>query len=927
MKTLRISPIYLLPFIFFSGYFHLNLKHSFCYANTTNIGCKKVEKEALLRFKKGLEGPSGLLSSWTGENCCSWDCVTCDNKSGHVIKLNLQSDLDNQLVGEISPSLLELKYLSHLDLSMNDFGTTKVPSFFRSLTKLTYLNLSGATFGEGSDLKWVSSLTSLKYLDMGGIDLSKASSHWLQSVNMVPSLLELHLPLCQLLELPPSLPLINFTSLLVLDLSNNRFNSTIPGWLFNLTALVELDLSSNNLQGQLSGDLGKLCNFQSLKLSANNFSGEVIDFINGLSGCAKSTLEILDLGYNKLTGNLPDSLGYLNNLRYLELWSNSFTGSIPNSIGNLSYLEEFYLSENKMGGNIPESIGQLSSLVVLELSENSWEGIVTEAHFAKLAKLRELKMTKSSPNISVVFNISANWVSPFNLSFIKIRSCQLGPKFPNWLRNQIALKTIVLNNARISDNLPKWFGELDLVNELDIAYNNFSGKVPNNFRFSSAATVDLSSNRFEGPLPLWSSNVTALYLRDNLFYGHIPIYIGQVMPYLTDLDISLNSLNGSIPLSVGNLTSMTNLVISNNYLSGEIPDFWNDMNRLYLIDMSNNSLSGTIPRSMGSLPFLLFLMLSSNNLSGEIPFELKNCANMNSLDIGDNQLSGKIPTWIGENMASLLIFRARNNSFTGKLPRQICQLSALHILDLSKNSISGIIPSCLGNLSGFKTVDLDTERYEGQGLKLISKGRLLEYRASTLYLMNSLDLSSNNFSGNFPESLTTLVELRTLNLSINHLKGKIPDEIGNLKNIETLDLKNNRLSGHIPSSISDLTFLNSLNLSSNNLSGKIPTANQFQSLNDPSIYQGNSLLCGAPLEIKCADSSEMTPVGDKEETDNEGLFEDVWLIISIVVGFFVGFWGICGTLIVKKRWRDAFYNFLGEMTNKIVKCFGKFCVA
>lgn len=917
MRTLRTNSLQ--PLLLLLLLFHLNVKHNSCYAaNTSNIGCKKVEKEALVQFKEGLEDPSGLLSSWTGENCCTWSGIICDNKTGNVIELNLKSNFDYKLIGEIKPSLQKLKYLSHLDLSMNDFGTIQVPSFFGSLTKLAYLNLSGASFGESSDLKWVSSLTSLKYLDMGGIDLSKASSHWLQSINMLSSLLELHLPQCQLLNLPLSIPLINFTSLSLLDLSNNGFNATIPDWLFNLTTLVELDLSSNDLQGQLSGNVKKLCNLKSLKLAENKLSGEVKEFIIGLSRCAKSSLETLDLGYNQLKGNLPDSIGYLKNLRYLELWTNSFTGSIPNSIGNLSNLEELYLSGNQLSGIIPVSIGQLSSLVVLEISENLWEGVVTEAHFAKLAKLRELKMTKVSPNISVVFNISANWVPPFKLSFINIRSCHLGPKFPTWLQNQIGLKTIVLNNAAISDNLPKWIWELDLVNELDIAYNNFSGKVPNSLRFSSLSTVDLSSNRFEGPLPLWSINVSALYLRDNLFYGPIPQSIGKVMPYLTDLDISWNSLNGSIPFSIGDLTLMTNLAISNNYLSGKIPDFWNGMSNIYSIDMSNNSLSGTIPRSMGSIPTLLFLMLSSNNLSGEIPIELKNCELMNSLDIGDNRLSGNLPSWIGENMPLLLILRARNNSFTGKIPPQICHLSDLHILDISKNLISGIIPPCLGNLSGFKTVvDFDTERYEGR-LKLVSKGRLLEYRESTLYLMNSLDFSSNNFTGNIPQSLTTLVELRILNLSINHLTGEIPEDIGNMKTLETLDLKNNRLAGPIPSTMSELTFLNSLNLSYNSLSGKIPTANQFQSLDDPSIYKGNPALCGPPLDTKCNDSSEGIPVGDKVETDSEGIFEDIWLIISIVAGFFIGFWGACGTLIVKKRWRDALFIFLVKVFKRFV---------
>ncbi|KAH7518862.1 hypothetical protein FEM48_Zijuj09G0216200 [Ziziphus jujuba var. spinosa] len=106
------------------------------------------------------------------------------------------------------------------------------------------------------------------------------------------------------------------------------------------------------------------------------------------------------------------------------------------------------------------------------------------------------------------------------------------------------------------------------LDRLDIAYNQLSGRVPNSFRFNKESTAKLTTNRFQGPLPLWSSNVTELYLGDNQFLGPIPPSIGEVMPLLTDLDVSYNSLSGSIPLSIGNITGLMNLVISNNELSG-----------------------------------------------------------------------------------------------------------------------------------------------------------------------------------------------------------------------------------------------------------------------------------------------------------------------------------------------------------------------
>ncbi|GMP83747.1 hypothetical protein CsSME_00037554 [Camellia sinensis var. sinensis] len=909
--------------------------------------CIENEKQALLKLKQGLTDPSSRLSSWVGENCCTWSGVTCNNKTRNVIGLNLRNPLTgHELGGKIDPSLLDLKYLRYLDLSMNNFGGIQIPTFFGSLTKLRYLNLSGASFGgtippnlgnisnllyldlsslfaelNGNDLKWTSSLSSLKYLNLGGVDLSKASSSWLQTVNMLPSLLELHLPQCQLFSLPPTLQFINFTSLSVLDLSNNGFNTTIPHWLFNFSTLAQLDLSSNNFHGGLSRSLGKLCNLHMLKLSINEISGEVTEMLNGFSSCPNnSSLESLDLGYNQLTGNLPNSFGYLKNLQYLALWNNWFKGSIPNSIGNMSCLEELYLSNNQMGGSIPQCLGQLMSLVVLELSENPWGSVITEAHFANLSSLREFSMHEGWSNISVIFNISSDWLPPFKLTYISIISCQLGPKFPTWLRNQNELNTLVLVNTRISDTIPEWFWKLDLqLNELDVGYNHLSGQVPNSLRFNNLSNVDLSSNNFEGPFPLWSSNVSSLYLRNNSFSGPIPLNIGEVMPKLTDLDMSKNSLNGSIPLSIGNLNVLTNLDISKNHISGRIPDFWNDMPDLYYIDISNNRLSGTIPSSIGSLNSLRFLLLSKNNLSGEVPSALQNCTVMATIDIGDNQISGYIPAWIGESIPSLLILRLRNNSFTGSIPSQICTLSTLHILDLSQNKLSGIIPPCFGNLSGMK-IELNSEKTRYQAyLEVVTKGRTFEYQDSNLYLVNNLDLSGNDLSGVIPEELTGLFNIGTLNLSMNHLRGTIPEKIGNLKQLETLDLSKNELSGPIPSSMASLTFLNHLNLSYNNLSGKIPTGNQLQTLIDPSIYEGNLALCGLPLTTNCSnDGGEVPSRDNKEDTNDEGKFEKLWFSLTIVLGFFVGFWGVCGTLIIKKHWRDAYFDFLEKMKEMII---------
>lgn len=89
-----------------------------CFAkrDSDNFLCIESEKQALLKFKRDLMDPSDRLSSWVARNkeCCKWDGVVCDNKTGHVEELHLDN---GSFKGKISPFLLELEHLNHLDLS------------------------------------------------------------------------------------------------------------------------------------------------------------------------------------------------------------------------------------------------------------------------------------------------------------------------------------------------------------------------------------------------------------------------------------------------------------------------------------------------------------------------------------------------------------------------------------------------------------------------------------------------------------------------------------------------------------------------------------------------------------------------------------------------------------------------------------------
>lgn len=239
---------------------------------------------------------------------------------------------------------------------------------------------------------------------------------------------------CELQNLPETPQFVNFTSLSVLDLSYNNFNSSlIPQWLFTITGLTNLQLSSCYLKGSIPEiAIGSLCNLRRLDISVNYYiSGEITEFFQVLSGCSNSSLEEVDFSWNMLTGNLPYSLGFFKGLKSLLLSRNSFSGLMPANIGNLSCLEELDLSYNKMNGTILESIGQLTKLTILNLFNNSWEGIISEIHSQNLTKLNSLSL--SSTKKLLVLNVRHGWIPSFDLTRIEMDDCQLGPAFPHGL--------------------------------------------------------------------------------------------------------------------------------------------------------------------------------------------------------------------------------------------------------------------------------------------------------------------------------------------------------------------------------------------------------------------------------------------------------------------------------------------------------------
>lgn len=282
------------------------------------------------------------------------------------------------------------------------------------------------------------------------------------------------------------------------------------------------------------------------------------------------------------------------------------------------------------------------------------------------------------------------------------------------------------------------------------------------------------------------SNLTDLYLGDNLLSGMIPTEIAN-LSNLRTLNFDGNQIIGTIPSAIENLTNLVRLNLGDNQLSGDIPAVLGNLNNLQVINLNNNQLSGPIPSTFGNLTGLQAMALADNQLTGNIPLELGSLINLEELYLFKNQLSGNIPSSLG-NLSNLNTLILLDNQLSGPIPAQLGDLQNLITLSLNKNLLIGNIPPTLGNLA----------------------------------LLEELDLNENLLGGDIPISLGNLSSLQVLRLNFNQLTGVIPAEFVSLTALTLLNLGNNQLSGTIPVELSNLSDLETLRIGDNQLMGCYP---------------------------------------------------------------------------------------------------------
>ncbi|XP_078438104.1 plant intracellular Ras-group-related LRR protein 5-like [Wolffia australiana] len=243
-----------------------------------------------------------------------------------------------------------------------------------------------------------------------------------------------------------------------------------------------------------------------------------------------------------------------------------------------------------------------------------------------------------------------------------------------------------------------------------------------------------------------------------------------------------------LPLSLGKLTAITDLNLSENQLLA-LPSNIGDLKSLKKLDLHSNKLIN-LPESIGELTQLTDLDLKANNLKS-LPATLGNLASLATLDLSSNQLS-VLPDTLG-NLTSLRKLNAETNELE-ELPYTIGSCSALEDLRLDFNQIRGM-PEAMGKLESLQVLSLHYNRIKG-----------LPTTMASLQELRELDVSFNELES-IPESLcfaTKLVKLRVGN-NFADLRA-LPRSIGNLEMLEELDISNDQIKV-LPSSFRLLSKL------------------------------------------------------------------------------------------------------------------------
>ncbi|KAG4179967.1 hypothetical protein ERO13_A10G136751v2 [Gossypium hirsutum] len=534
----------------------------------------------------------------------------------------------NELQGDISSAIFNIRTLSELDLSWND-PEEKLPRAAGKLCKL-------------------------RSIDLSGIRLNQDISHIFEILSVCSSLrLEsLAFSSCQLSgQLTDQLE--HFKNLKELFLDSNSISGPIPTSLGQLANLEWVDIGNNLLESVVSekhfANLTKLWDFR----GSNN---SLVLRVNPNWVPPFQILD-LDLGSWQIGPSFPLWLRSQKHLEYLDISNSRISDVIPRD-GNLS--------RNQISGQI-QYLPQSQVYFFVDLSFNNFSGPLPRISLSNnyfSGSLFHFLCYQGNDTLPMVALSLAN-----NLLSGEIPDC--------WIKWQY-LRVLRLDGNRVSGKIPISMGTLTKLQSLHLHNNRLHGEIPLSLKnCTNLVAINFGENELNGHIPGWMDhslpNLIILILRSNKFGGNIPDHL-CALSSLKILDLSNSHLFGCIPRCISNFAAMVrrnasrersiiyNANIEDVYeyasvvMKGQFLEYGNTLNLVRLVDLSRNNLSGEIPQEVVNLQALQTLNLSQNHLTGKIPKLIGAMILIETMDLSQNQLTGSIPESISGMTTQLQSF-------------------------------------------------------------------------------------------------------------------------------------------------------------------------------------------------------------------------------------------------------------------------------
>ena len=573
----------------------------------------------------------------------------------NLVRLNLGF---NQLIGEIPGKLGSLSNLTSLALNWNKLAGN-IPVELGKLANLEQLWL-GFNLLDGTIPVELGHLSNLEVLYLGnnhlsgGVPAELGQLEKLKQLDLDSNRLEGSIPgelgrlsnieqlNLRINSLSGSIPaeMGRLKTLRILRLNANQLSGEIPVELGNLTNLTGLYLGINQLTGSIPAELGQMTSLKDLYLQGNNFTGNIPAELGQLTSLSRLLLD-----RNRLTGRIPAELGELSFLWVLSLHNNQLTGFVPAALAKLSNLADLYLDQNtSLKGPLPRVLMTLS-LDVLRL-KGTQLCVPDDAEFqAWLMTIRRITGVKpcdshlaTEDENALIALYHATGGSTWENTENWLSSQSIDQWFGVTTNDEGRVEQLSLENNNMSGMLPVELGRLSFLRGLRFGGNaHLSGSLPRELTGLFIDTLQLNGTRLCAPTVVGFQT----------WLEQIPHKSGVV-----NCEENMTIREKTALTELFHITNGPNWTNNTNWLSGAPLDDWYGVTadpegRVTGLDLSRNSLAGTLPPELGVLTHLTSLSFSENQLHGTIPAELGHLTNLAYLRLGYNQFSGMytFSTW------------------------------------------------------------------------------------------------------------------------------------------------------------------------------------------------------------------------------------------------------------------------------------------